>query len=119
MSDSKTHNTSRPLMRHVKYGIVDIFPVGKLQKQEKNFYTIDVSGVPFNSIDEARSFILEPVMETVAVKDGLETYQKKRRKFEIDKLILKKSELSKLVSDRHLSIQWARFNSLIKDVSLD
>lgn len=119
MAVDKSHTATNEAMKHNKYGLVDVFPIGQLQRQMSTFYTIDVTGVPANTLDEAKELILPPVyadpLLVLAEVDTPEIIH--RRRFILDMSIVTEDELLELVSERHLNLPWARVFDLFKDIT--
>jgi hypothetical protein len=118
MSESKTHSAKNESMRHQKYGLVDLFDIGKIQKQLNAFYTIDVSGVPVETLEQAKDLILPAVYsEPTIIELDQEPEILHRRRFVLDMSIATVEELSELEQERHLNLSWERAFDLFKDVT--
>lgn len=120
MAVDKSHVANNESMKHLKYGLVDVFPTGKLQKQTDSFYTVDVSDVPVDTLIEAKDLILQAVyaepLNVLAVEDQPEIIH--RRRFVLDMDIATNEELSDLAANRYLDLPWARVYDMFKDVTL-
>lgn len=119
MAVDKSHEATNNAMKHHKYGLVDVFPIGQLQKQGYSFYTIDVTGIPVDTLDDAKYLILPPVyaepLNVLANEDDPEIIH--RRRFVLDMGIATVDELNGLAEQRHLDLSWARVFELFKDVT--
>jgi len=114
MAEDKTHTAAHTAMRHNKYGLVDIFPVGKLQKQLTKFYTVDVYDVPVKSLEEAKALILPPVYSALPLATPEVIH---RCKFVIDSSLITAEELAELAANRHLNLTWVRASEMFKDIT--
>jgi len=119
MAEDKTHETEQLSLRYEKYGLVEVYPINKIQRQLHTFYTIDVLDTPFASLSAARDFFLEPVFKEIPVvivnpeDENPEMLRRRRRVIDINEI--NTSEASSLLTDKHLTITWKRMLRLLKD----
>ncbi len=120
MSHSKKHNAAHPAARHSRYDLVDVYPQGQIQPQPHTFYTIDVSGTPFDNCQEARDFILEPVYEDApAILVGTDDFAPEilhRHKYVLNQSRMTGADLASLRDTRRLAVSWTRFAKLFEAV---
>ncbi len=118
MAKNKTHFTDKANMTHSKYGLVEVYPAGQLRTQDDPFYTINIIDAPFDTLDDARMFLLEPVFSnpkpdvTKPFKD-LTPEIIERRKWKINPFLIKKVEGDEFTNRRKLRLTWARLLKLI------
>jgi hypothetical protein len=105
MADAKTHTAnSNQSARYKKYELVDVFEVGKLQKQLKSFVTVVVTDTPFSSLHDAKVYLLESLTElrTDPASGDTDYIVLHRRKFMFN---LERYDID-LLLDRTITLTW-------------
>ncbi len=121
MAIDKTHLAINDAMKHIKYGIVEVYPLNKIQRQATTFYTINIMDAPFNSFTEARAFILQPIFKKTPLvfvdPNDKDNTQIKRRRYEVNPAFINDEESALLLKDRHLNLTWGRAVEILEDTT--
>lgn len=108
MSKSNTHQATKNHLRHEKWGIVDVFTQGRLQRQAEAFYTINTTTAG-QTLDEVREYLLEQVWSYVTIEPELLA----RRKHKIKPVNVTQQEKDTFLNERHIDLTWQRFTEFI------